>query len=182
MDICRNSSFSASVFAFVSTFAGVLAAGCLGQESYSEKHSDAIRLDCQQTAICDPVFSIMEDGVAECIKDTGSKLDKGSDSMRANYELRFARCAAQSGCDYYNCAADSMLFSIVNAQKIQYDCQQQTVCKIQSNMPTMPTDNDMCFAALGQQLDFATVPDKATWDQRFTRCAMQTGCGYVNCK
>jgi hypothetical protein len=182
MDICRKSSLSAPVFAFVSTFAGMLAGGCLGEETYSEKHSDLIESDCQLTAVCDPVFSITANAVGECVKDTSAKLDHSSDAMRANYETRISRCAGQTGCAYYSCAGDAMLFSLVNEQKIHYDCQQQTVCKIMSGQPTLPNDNDTCFKALGQQLDFATVPDKATWDQRFTRCGMQTGCAYVNCK
>jgi hypothetical protein len=181
MDICRNSSFSASFFAFVSTFAG-LAGGCGAADTYSDKHSDLIAFDCQQTAQCDPVFSINMDATGECERDTATMLDKSSDAKRANYEQRISRCGQLSGCDYYNCAADSMLYSLVNEQKLRYDCQQQGVCKIQSNMPTMPSDNDTCFQALAKQLDFASVPDKTVWDQKFTRCGTQQGCAYVNCK
>src|SRR3954452_2281672 len=110
MDTCRNSSFSTSIFAILSTVAGVLAAGCGGEETYSEKHSDIIQYDCQQTAPCDPVFSVRQDSVSECVSDTSTKLDRGSEAMQANYEMRFSRCAGQVGCDYFACAGDSMLF------------------------------------------------------------------------
>lgn len=181
MDTRRNSSFSAAFFAIVSTFAG-LAAGCFGEETYSDKHSDIIAYDCQQTASCDPVFSIRPDAVGECVDDTSAKLDRGSQAMQASYEMRFSRCASVTGCTYFACAGDSMLYSLVNEPKLRYDCSQQINCKIMSGMPTMPTDNDACFKALAQQLDFATVPDKATYDQRVARCATQQGCAYVNCR
>jgi hypothetical protein len=102
--------------------------------------------------------------------------------MRAMYEMRFNRCASTTGCDYFTCASDNNLFSIANQQKIQYDCQQQSVCKIQSGQPTMSNDNDTCFQMLSHQLDFSTVPDRATWEQRFARCGTMMGCAYVNCK
>ena len=185
MDSCRTTRlvrFSASVFAIVSMFAGVIAAGCGGEATYSEEHADFITYDCQQTAPCDPVFSIRSDSVAECIKDTSNKLDRGSDAVRANYEARFTRCAAASGCAYFGCAMDTMLYSIVNEQKLRYDCMQQIVCKIQQGQPMMPTDNDACFQQLSSTLDFASVPDKTSYEQRVARCAAFVGCDYVNCK
>jgi len=181
MDTCRTSSLSASVFAIVSTLAGLPAAGCGGEETYSEKHSNIVEYDCQQTAPCDPLFSIKEDAVGECVSDTSTKLDRGSQAMQAMYEMRFSRCSMYTGCDYFNCASDTMLFSLVNEQKLQYDCMQQTICKIAQGMPTVQTENDMCFKTLAQRLDFATVPDKASWDQRFARCGMLTGCAYTGC-
>jgi hypothetical protein len=182
MDTCRTPSFSASVFAIVSTFGSLLAAGCGGEETYSEKHSNIVEYDCQQTAPCDPVFSIKADSVGECVSDTSSKLDHGSQAMQAMYEARFTRCSQYTACDYFNCARDTMLFSIVNEQKLQYDCMQRTFCKIMQGMPTMPTENDMCFKALAQQLDFSTVPDRASWDQRFARCGTLQACDYAGCK
>lgn len=181
MDTCRTSSFSASVFAIISAL-GLLAAGCGGEEAYSERHSDIVEYDCQQTAPCDPVFSIKQDAVSECIADTSSKLDRGTQAMQAMYEARFSRCAAYTGCDYFNCAGDTMLFSIVNEQKVRYACMQQTVCKITQGMPTVPTEDEICFKALAQMLDFATLPDKTSWDQRFGRCGTQTGCAYTACQ
>jgi hypothetical protein len=181
MNTRRTAILSASFFAIVSTYVGMLAA-CGGEETYSEAHADMIEYDCQQTAPCDPVFSIRADAVSECIKDTGTKLDRGSESMRAMYEMRFNRCAASTGCDYFSCASDNNLFSIANQPQIQYDCQQQSVCKIQSGQPTMANDNDTCFQMLSHQLDFSTVPDRATWSLRFQRCSTQMGCAYVNCK
>jgi hypothetical protein len=182
MDTCRTSSFSASVFAIVSTFGSLLTAGCGGEETYSEKHSDIVAYDCAQTAPCDPVFSIKMDSIGECVSDTSQKLDRGSEAMQAMYETRFSRCQQYMGCDYFNCAQDTMLFSIVNEQKLQYDCMQQTVCKISQGMPTVPTENGMCFSALAQQLDFSSVPDRASWDQRFARCGTMQGCAYTSCK
>jgi hypothetical protein len=182
MDTCRTSSFSASVFAIVSTLGGLLAAGCGGEETYSEQHSNIVEYDCQQTAGCDPLFSTKQDPVGECLSDTGSKLDHGTPAMQLMYEMRFARCSMYAGCDYFNCASDTMLFSLVNAEKLQYDCMQQTVCKIMQGVPTAPTENNMCLATLSQQLDFATIPDRAVWDQRFTRCGTLQGCAYTTCK
>lgn len=186
MDICRTPRllrFSGSVFAIVSMFAGVIAAGCGGEGPYSEEHADSILFDCQQTAPCDPVFSIRPDSVGECVKDTGNKLDRASETVRANYEARFSRCAGATGpCTYFACAMDTMLFSIVNEQKLRNDCMQQIICKIQQGTPMMPTDNDVCFQDLASKLDFATVPDKTSYDQRATRCAAFMGCDYVNCK
>jgi hypothetical protein len=182
MDICRTSSFTSSVFAIISTFGGLLAAGCGGAETYSEKHSNIVEYDCQQTAPCDPVFSIREDSVGECVADTSTKLDRGTAAMQAMYEARFSRCSQYSGCDYFNCASDTMLFSLVNEQKLRYECMQQTVCKIMQGMPTAPTENDMCYLALSKQLDFATQPDKASWDQRFGRCGTLQGCAYTGCR
>lgn len=182
MYIRRTPSFSASVFAIVSMFAGVVAAGC-GEAAYSEEHADSIQFDCQQTAPCDPVFMIRSDAVGECIKDTGNKLDRASEAVRANYEARLSRCqGAVGGCAYFACAGDSMLYSLVNEQKLRYDCQQQIVCKIQMGVPMMPTDNDACFQQLSSTLDFASVPDKTSYDQRVARCAAFMGCDYVNCK
>jgi hypothetical protein len=190
MDICRTPTFSRSVFAIVSMFAGlfagllgVMTTSCGGEDTYSSQHQDAIQYDCQQTAPCDPVFSIKGSGaVGECIRDTSTKLDRGSDSFRAMYEQRFTRCAQNSGCQYFACAGDSMLFSIVNEDKLVYDCQQTTFCKIMQGMPTAPNENDMCFQTVSQKLDFSSVPDRAAWEQRFVRCGMQQSCAYVNCK
>lgn len=182
MDTRRTSSPAATVFAIVSTLICLLGSGCKGDDSFSGQHMDSIQYDCQQTAACDPAWSSRTDAVAECLEDTASKLDRGSDAVRAMYEMRFSRCAGQSGCDYFNCAGNSMLYSIVNEVKLRYDCMQQGVCKIMSGMPAQPTDNDTCFTALAQQLDFATIPDKASYDQRFERCGMMYGCAYVNCK
>ena len=181
MDICRTHTRSPSFFAIVSMFVSMVAA-CGGEETYSEMHSDTIAYDCQQTAPCDPVFSIRPDAVSECIEDTSSKLDRGSDAQRAMYEMRFNRCASSTGCDYFACASDNNLFSIANEQKLRYDCMQQSVCKIQSGQPTMSNDNDTCFQMLSHTLDFSSVPDRATWEQRFQRCGMQMGCAYTNCK
>jgi hypothetical protein len=182
MHTCRTSSFPASVFTIVSALGGLLAAGCGGEETFSEKHSSLVEYDCQQTATCDPVFSIQEGAIGECVADTSTKLDRGTEAMQAMYEARFSRCAMYSGCDYYNCASDTMLYSIVNEQKLRYDCMQQTACKVMQAMPTTMTDDDTCFRALAQQLDFATVPDKASWDQRFARCGTLQACAYATCK
>jgi hypothetical protein len=168
--------FSTSVLALISMF------GCAGGDSYSEQNLSRITFDCQQTAPCDPEFSLREDSVAECVKDTGTKLDIGSDQFRAMYELRFDRCANRIGCAYYDCAQDSMLFSLVNEQALRNECQQHVVCKIQQNQPGAPNDGDLCFQTLSQQLDFATQPNKATWQQRVARCMGQMGCAYVNCQ
>jgi hypothetical protein len=181
MDICRTDTRSASFFAIVSMLVG-MATACGGEDTYSAKNSDIISYDCQQTAPCDTVFSIRPDAVSECIEDTSTKLDRGSDAQRAMYEMRFNRCSTNTGCDYFSCASDNNLFSIANEQKIRYDCTQQSVCKIQSGQPTMSTDNDTCFQALSKQLDFSTVPDRASWEQRFARCGTQMGCAYTNCK
>jgi hypothetical protein len=176
MNSCKQPWFSTSVLLVISIF------GCAGAESYSEEHLSTIQFDCQQTAPCDPVFSLREDSVAECVKDTSTKLDIGSDQFRAMYEQRFTRCAARIGCQYYDCAQDNMLFSLVNEPLLRNDCQQQVVCKIQQNQPTAPNDGDLCFMSLSAQLDFATQPDKATWQQRTARCMGQMGCAYVNCR
>jgi hypothetical protein len=176
MNSCKQPWFSGLVLAVISMF------GCGGPESYSEQNLSTIQYDCQQTAPCDPVFSLREDSISECIKDTSTKLDIGSDQYRGMYQQRFARCAARVGCQYYDCAQDSMLYSIVHEMELRNDCQQQVVCKIQQSQPTMPNDADLCFTSLSAQLDFATVPDKATWEQRVTRCMGQVGCAYVNCR
>jgi hypothetical protein len=176
MNSCKQLWFSTSVLAVISMF------GCGGPESYSESNLSMIQFDCQQTAPCDPVFSLREDSVAECIKDTSTKLDIGSDQFRMLYEQRFTRCAGRVDCQYYDCAQDSMLFSIVHEQQLRNECQQAVVCKIQQSQPTAPNDADLCFMSLSAQLDFATVPDKATWEQRVGRCTGQAGCAYVNCR
>jgi hypothetical protein len=182
MDTCRNSRLSTSIFAIVSTVAGVLAAGCGGEETYSDKHLASIQYDCTQTAPCDPVFSIRQDSVGECIADTSTKLDRGTEAMQANYEMRFSRCAGQTGCDYFACAGDSMLFSFVNEQKLRYDCAQQTACGTMQAVGAMPVDETTCFKMLAQRLDFASVPDKASYDQRFGRCGTLVGCAFTSCK
>ena len=182
MDIRRTPSPLASVFAIVSMFTALPAAGCGGAGTFSEEHIDSIEYDCSQTAPCDPAFATINNAVEECVKDTSNKLDRGTEALRANYTLRFSRCSSFSGCQYFACAGNSMLYSIVNEQKLRYDCQQQTVCKIQAGMPTAPTDNDTCFKALSQTIDFASVPDKTAYDQRLARCGAFMGCDFVNCR
>lgn len=166
-----------------SIFAVISILGCGGPESYSEANLSMITFDCQETAPCDTVFSLREDSVAECIKDTSTKLDIGSQAFRDMYEQRFDRCAGRVGeCQYFACAQDTMLFSIVNEAALRNECQQASVCKIQQGQQAAPNDADLCFMTLSGQLDFATVPDKASWQQRVARCMGQVGCAYVNCK
>lgn len=176
MNIRCNPSFSASVFAVVS----MLFAAC-GEETYADMHLATIENDCSQTAQCDPTFGVIMDAINECIKDTSAKLNLASESYRAQYEMKTSRCAAFTGCQYYACASEPNLFSVAHAMQLSYDCQQQTLCKIAQGQPTSPTENDVCFTALANRLDFATVPEKASWEQRATRCATQMGCAYVSC-
>ena len=178
MNIRRNSRFSASVFALIS----MLSSGCAGEETYADQHIDAIEFDCQNTAPCDPVFSVRQDSVNECVKDTSQKLNVGSNAFRAMYEQRTSRCAMYTGCQYYDCALDTMLFSVVHEAQLRYECQQTSLCKIQQGQPTMPTDNDMCFNALASRLDFAPIADKASWEQKVARCSTQQACAYVSCQ
>jgi hypothetical protein len=168
--------FTGSVLAVISMF------GCGGAESYSEENLSMIQFDCQQTAPCDPVFSLRADSVAECIKDTSTKLDIGSENFRAMYEQRFTRCAGRLDCQYYDCAQDNMLFSIVHEPALRNECQQAVICKIMQGQPTAPNEADQCFLTLSGQLDFATIPDKATWEQRVARCTGQMGCAYTSCR
>lgn len=178
MTIRCNSSFSLSVLAVVS-----MLAACGGEDSYSAANLSNIAYDCEQTAPCDPVFSSRMDSVAECIEDTSRKLDTGAEAVRASYEDRFNRCRQYSGgCTYFQCATDNNLFSVVNGDKLRYECMQNTVCKLVRGEPAMTNDNDICFAALVQQLDFASVPDRATWEQRHQRCGTLMGCDYVDCR
>ena len=157
--------------------------GCGGPETYSEQHLSTIQFDCQETAACDPAFSARADGVSECIKDTSTKLDIGSDMFRATYEQRFARCAGRTGlCAYYDCAQSNDLFSILNEPALRNECQQNVVCKIQMMVPTAPNDADQCFIQLASQLDSSTVPDRASWQQRVMRCTGQVGCAYMSCR
>lgn len=178
-----NSRKQPSFLAFPSLLLAVLSiVGCGGPETYSQANMSMIQFDCTQTAPCDPVFSLRSDSVAECIKDTSTKLDIGSDAFRAMYEQRFNRCAGRLDCQYYDCAQDNMLFSLVNEQALRNECQQAVICKIQQGMPTAPTDADQCYLTLSGQLDFASQPIKATWQQRVQRCTGQMGCAYANCK
>ena len=180
MNSCKQPRFLCALP--ISFFAVISLLGCGGPESYSEANLSMITFDCQQTAPCDPVFQLRDDSVAECIKDTSTKLDIGSQAFRDMYEQRFDRCAARIGCQYYDCAQDTMLFSIVNEVAVRNECQQASVCKIQQGQQAAPNDADLCFMTLSGQLDFATVPDKASWQQRVARCMGQVGCAYVNCR
>jgi hypothetical protein len=172
----RKLWFSGSVFAVLSLF------GCFGTESYSEQNLSTIQFDCQQTAACDPAFSGRSDSVTECVKDTSTKLDIGSDQFRTMYEQRFARCSARVGCEYYDCAQTNDLFSLVHEQELRNECQQAVVCKIQQSQPTASNDADLCFVQLSSQVDGLPVTDKASWMQRVARCTGQVGCAYVGCK
>ncbi|HKU38173.1 MAG TPA: hypothetical protein VJR89_08500 [Polyangiales bacterium] len=154
----------------------------MAEESYSEQNLSMIQYDCQQTAPCDSEFSLRADSVAECIKDTSMKLDTGSDGFRASYEQRFRRCSGNTGCQYFFCASDNMLFSVVHEMQLRNECQQRTFCAIQSGKPTAANEMDMCFMQLANQLDFASIPDKSSWEQRWGRCTGRMSCEYVNCQ
>lgn len=163
---------------------GVIAllGGCKANDSYSQQNLAMIQYDCQQTAPCDAEFSLSDSSVAECIKDTSAKLDTGSEAFRAKYESRFARCSANTGCQYFFCASDNMLFSVVHEAELRNECMQRTVCLIQQGKPAAPNESDMCFMQLANQLDFATQPDKASWTQHFGRCTGRMSCDYVGCQ
>jgi hypothetical protein len=174
----RRSSYSVAVFALVS----LLSSSCVGEETYADQVIDSIEADCQKTALCDPVFSVRADAVNECVKDTSTKLNTGSDAFRAMYKMRTGRCAQYTECQYYDCARDTMLYSATHQALLSYECQQSTLCKIQMGQPTMPNDNDVCFGMLAAKLDFSAIADRAVWEQRIGRCMMQQGCAYVNCQ
>lgn len=170
----------ASVFALFA-FVSFGAPACGGDATYAEQHIDSIERDCQSTATCDPVFSIRADAIEECVRDTSAKLNIASAAFRAGYEQRTARCAQFTGCQYFDCAGDTMLFSATHEAQLRYECQQNTLCKIQSGLPTMPNDNDTCFGELANKLDFAAIADRAGWEQRFARCSTQQACAYMTC-
>lgn len=150
-----------------------------GEETYADMHLGTIEYDCTQTAPCDPKFSVVMDPLNECIRDTSHKLNTGSETFRATYEMRTARCAAYTGCMYFSCASDPNLFSVSRMAQLQYECDQTNACRVSRGEAT---DSATCFAALANRLDFASVPDKAAWEQRFARCQTQTGCNYVVCQ
>jgi hypothetical protein len=116
------------------------------------------------------------------LNHTGKKLDTGSEAARANYEARFNRCASQIGCNYFACAQDAMLFSIVKEPLIRNECQQAFTCKVQRGEPMIPNETEACFQSLAQQIDFASLPDKAAFEMRAARCASLVGCEYLTCR
>jgi hypothetical protein len=161
----------------------VLVAGCGGVDTYSGQNSSRIEYDCVQTAPCDPRFSAHPDPINECVADTSAKLDHMSDEFRALYEARFTRCERYTGCNYFACAQDDNLFSIMHATLIQNECQQTIDCNAMTNgVVAAAGDLDVCIGDLAQALDFAVVSDRASWAQRSMRCTGQIGCAYVACQ
>jgi hypothetical protein len=176
------SAFLSSFFRCSTALIVFAALGCGDEATYSDQHLSQIRYDCEQTAPCDPVFSVTKDPIDECIADTGKKLDTGSEAVRVNYETRFNRCAASSGCTYFACAQDAMLFSIVKEQLIRNDCQHAFACKVMRGEPVLANEAEVCFQTVAQRIDFASLPEKAAYEMRATRCAALVGCDYVACQ
>lgn len=161
----------------------VLAAACGGDGTYSGQNLSMIEYDCLQTAPCDPKFNASPDPINECVEDTSAKLDHMSDEFRQMYEARFSRCERYTGCNYFACAQDDNLFSIMYATQIQNECQQTLDCNSSmTGLPAGTPELESCLGDLAQALDFAVVSDRSSWAQRAMRCTGQLGCGYVNCQ
>lgn len=159
------------------------AAACGGEATYSDRNLSTIEYDCQQTAPCDPKFNANPDPLGECVADTSNKLDHMSDEWRQMYEARFTRCQRYTGCNYFACAQDDNLFSLMNAGLIQNECQHTLDCNsMMTGIAAGAPELEACIGDLAQALDFAVVSDRASWVQRAMRCGTQLGCGYVNCQ
>jgi hypothetical protein len=176
----RSAALAAACFLII----GLSAAACGPGDTYAEQHSDFIQFDCEQTAPCDPTFSQSTNPVSDCVEDTGTKLNEADDAFRSMYEARINRCSANvgPGCRYYDCASDSMLYSIVHETQLRNECQQTVMCKVEQGTPAQQSDIQACFNQLAQTLDFASQPEKAAWEQRATRCGTLTSCAYINCR
>jgi len=151
----------------------VMLSAC-GSGQFSEDFAQEIQRDCIQTLSCNA-----GGGVEDCVAKEGHVLDNASPNQQQAFVDTVARCEQNVGCAYVNCTVSDPNAGFAGARQAQimYDCQQQAVCR----GGTANYDVQQCVLQTSARLN-AAADQQVTYDARWGRCSLQSGCAWVSCQ
>lgn len=167
----------------LAAFAWFGLAGCrTGQ--FREDFAPEIQKDCVETINCNSHGGgFNNDLVSSCVTRIGDDVGAAPVEVQQEFVDTVGRCQELFGCNYTSCAFQNVSsgYSASHLMQITYDCQQQSMCRIESRQVVAPSAVMDCIANKSSTLD-ANPAQQTEFDQKWAHCSSYAGCSWGSCQ